>query len=246
MKQTFVGFLFLIIGTGYASAQQGDTIRVINRPMPGEQVGDSLRLNKSKMKFSPIIPDYTDLDRLFYSSSDNQMTLGLDMPRKKINIFNAPYSKFIIPTALISYGILTRKYDWLQELDRSTHHEVNEHITKRIHLDDYTQFAPAIAVYGLDFIEIKAKHNFRDRTFVMATSHLLMFAGVQTMKNTTKIERPDGSNYHSFPSGHTATAFVGAHILFREYKNTSPWIGITSYTLASATGIMRVYNKNTG
>jgi len=63
------------------------------------------------------------------------------------------------------------------------------------------------------------------------------------MKTTTRIQRPDGSDTHSFPSGHTATAFAGAHILFREYKDTSPWIGAAGYAVATGTGTPRVLNK---
>jgi len=242
MKQTVVGFLFLLIGTGYTFAQQSDSIKVINPSMPVPEQRWFTKPNKSEKIFPPIISD-NRLEKYPYLSTENQMTFTFDKSQKKKNIFNAPYSKFIIPTAFISYGILTRKYEWLQELDRSTHNEISEHITKKINIDDYTQFAPAVAVYGLDFMGIKAKHNFRDRTFVMATSYLLLFAGVQTIKRTTKIERPDGSNFHSFPSGHTATAFVGAHILFKEYKDASPWIGVAGYTVAGVTGAMRMYNK---
>lgn len=131
----------------------------------------------------------------------------------------------------------------MQDLDHSTNHEIHEHYLGSLHIDDYSQFAPAVAVYGLDLFGIKAKHNFRDRTFIMTTSHILMLTTVQTIKRTTNIERPDGSNKHSFPSGHTATAFVGAHILFKEYKDVSPWIGIAGYTIATGTGVLRVTNK---
>ena len=240
MKHAFVGLLFFIIGIGNILAQQEDSIRIDLPHSPILYPKDSLRLNK---KFTPAIPDNNNFDRYSSFYSDNTITLKLGEPKKKTNVFNAPYSRFIIPTVLVSYGILTRESDWLQELDHSTHYEVSEHITKRIHFDDYTQFAPAVAVYGLDFMGIKAKHTIRDRTFVMAASHLLVLASVQTMKNTTKIERPDGSNFHSFPSGHTATAFIGAHMLFKEYANTSPWIAIAGYVVASGTGIMRIYNR---
>lgn len=144
---------------------------------------------------------------------------------------------------MISYGVITRNSSSLQALDHSTHKEISEHLKVRIPIDDYSQYAPAIAVYGLDLAGIKAKHNFRDRTIVMATSYTIMFASVQTMKNTIDIWRPDSSNNKSFPSGHTATAFVGAHILFKEYKDTSPWIGVGGYAVATATGALRVLNK---
>jgi Membrane-associated phospholipid phosphatase len=173
----------------------------------------------------------------------NHMTSNLNKMPKRTNILNASYSKFIIPTVMISCGIITRGSRLLQELDHSTNHEIMEHGFTRKCIDDYSQFAPALAVYGLDFAGIKAKHNFRDRIIVMATSYIIVEATVKTMKSTINVERPDGSNNKSFPSGHTATVFVGAHILFKEYKDTSPWIGITGYAVAIGTGTFRVLNK---
>lgn len=57
------------------------------------------------------------------------------------------------------------------------------------------------------------------------------------------MQRPDGSAFNSFPSGHTATAFVGAEVLRREYWHVSPWIGITGYAVAAGTGFLRMYNN---
>lgn len=55
--------------------------------------------------------------------------------------------------------------------------------------------------------------------------------------------RPDGSSRNSFPSGHTATAFVGAELLRREYWEVSPWIGVAGYAVAAGTGFFRMYNN---
>ena len=104
------------------------------------------------------------------------------------------YSKFVIPTAMIFYGAITQGSKSLKELDHSTNHEISEHLKVTIPIDDYSQYAPAIAVYALDLMGINAKHNFRDRTIIMATSYIIMGATVQTMKSTINIERPDGSN----------------------------------------------------
>lgn len=243
MKQVFAGLLFLVIGVESVSAQKEDSIGVDNSFIMVSQFKDSLRLNTNKTRLSPEIPDHWTLESYSRSFTGKQLTFRPDKAQKRTTVFNTPYIKFIIPAALISYGVFAREYDRLQELDRSTHDEVSEHFTDRIRLDDYTQFAPITAVYGLDLTGIKAKHNFRDRTFLTVSSYLLMSASVQTLKFATNIERQDGSNFHSFPSGHTATAFVGAHILFKEYKDTSPWIGITGYAVASGTGIMRIFNK---
>jgi len=71
-----------------------------------------------------------------------------------------------------------------------------------------------------------------------AFSAMIMSGVVNTLKTATKVERPDGSNYHSFPSGHTATAFMTATMLTKEYGHKSPWIGIGAYSVASATVIL--------
>lgn len=243
MKHSLAIILLLIVNCCSIYAQQEDTTKVKMPAKTAIQIKDSLREDKNSLKLIPLCQDYSHLNNNLHIPTDEKTVLSLDQPIKKTNIFSASYSKFIIPTALISYGIITRKSKSLQQLDHSTHNEVSEHLKVPIHIDDYSQFAPAVAIYGLDFMGIKAKHNFRDRTIIMATSYLVMGATVQTMKNTIPVLRPDGSNDKSFPSGHTATAFVGAHILFKEYKDASPWIGIAGYAVATGTGVLRVLNK---
>ena len=55
--------------------------------------------------------------------------------------------------------------------------------------------------------------------------------------------RPDGSRYNSFPSGHTATAFMTATMLHQEYGWRSPWFSIGGYTAAAITGVSRICNN---
>ena len=162
---------------------------------------------------------------------------------KKNTFFNSPYSGLIIPGVLITYGVAAHNLDCLRQLDHKTHQSVSKHFTGKIHADDFVQYVPAVAVYGLDFIGVKAKHNIRDRTFLMASSYLLSTASVQTLKRVANVQRPDESNFLSFPSGHTATAFVGAHLLFKEYKDSSPWICVAGYICATGTGAMRILNR---
>jgi membrane-associated phospholipid phosphatase len=66
---------------------------------------------------------------------------------------------------------------------------------------------------------------------------------VLSTKKITSILRPDGSEYTSFPSGHTAFAFASAEFLRQEYKHKSPWYGIAGYTVATATAGLRIHNN---
>ena len=60
---------------------------------------------------------------------------------------------------------------------------------------------------------------------------------------TASVERPDGTSFNSFPSGHTATAFMGAELMNQEYKHQSIWYSIAGYTVATGTGVFRMYNN---
>ncbi|ABQ07470.1 phosphatase PAP2 family protein [Flavobacterium johnsoniae] len=150
--------------------------------------------------------------------------------------------KLIIPTILVSYGVLSLMSDGLKTLNQSTRHESKEHILPGAKIDNYMQYAPAIAVYGLNLSGVKGKHNFKDRTIIYATSQLISAAMVLPTKQLVGEERPDGSSKTSFPSGHTATAFSSAHFMFREYNETNFWLGISGYPIAAMTGIYRIFN----
>ncbi|MDR0873196.1 MAG: phosphatase PAP2 family protein [Prevotellaceae bacterium] len=150
---------------------------------------------------------------------------------------------FAVPSAMISYGIITRFSSDLQNFDKKIDNEVLQNIHRKYSFDDYIQYTPYLGIYGLDLCGVKAKHNFLDRTLVLGSSIIICTSAVQITKHATGVVRPDGSNNHSFPSGHTATAFLGAHILFREYKDASPWIGIAGYGVAFTAGTMRIINR---
>lgn len=236
-----IGVLFILVTIVTFSVKgQEDTIRIKNRQQEYPVSKDSLmkfRIDRSGLEPSDL---YLDFD--MNPEIDSKAFTSI-LPRKKNRFINAPYVKFIIPTAMVSYGLIALESDKLQELDNSTHHEITEHYDGKFPLDDYLQFAPYTAYYALDFCGVKAKHNFRDRTIVLASSYVIMSITVQTMKRGFQVERPDGSSRNSFPSGHTATAFLGAHLLFREYKDTSPWIGVAGYLSATTVGCLRVRNK---
>ena len=80
------------------------------------------------------------------------------------------------------------------------------------HLDDYMQYAPAVAMLGLKASGVQSRSSWGRLLVSDAFSTLLMGTTVNTLKQTTNVERPDGSNRHSFPSGHTATAFMTAPV----------------------------------
>ncbi len=153
------------------------------------------------------------------------------------------YKALIIPSALLAYGIVGIESDGLKGLNANIQEEITEDIDDKFTIDDFSQYAPALAVYGLNLFGIEGKNNFKDRSIILGTSYLLMGTWVTVMKKTTRIQRPDKSGFNSFPSGHTATAFASAEFLWQEYKDVSLWYGISGYVVATGTGFFRIYNN---
>ena len=153
------------------------------------------------------------------------------------------YKSVIIPSVLIGYGIIGIDNDALKLFNHEIQEELNEHIDNKFKIDDVSQFVPSLSVYALNAFGIKGKNNFKDRTIILGTASLIMGSTVTGMKKLTSIERPDGSNKFSFPSGSTAIAFMGAEFLYQEYKDVSIWYGISGYLVATGTGFLRMYNN---
>ncbi|WP_136480613.1 phosphatase PAP2 family protein [Cognatitamlana onchidii] len=109
-------------------------------------------------------------------------------------------------------------------------------------IEDITQYVPYAAVFALDAAGIKSKHSTYRKMSTIGTAIGINIIVVQGMKYSIAEPRPDGSANNSFPSGHTATAFMGAHIFHKEYKHRSPFYSIAAYTLATFTGVMRQLN----
>ena len=111
-------------------------------------------------------------------------------------------------------------------------------------IDDYTQyFGPALTV-GLKLGGYEGRSDWGRLLASAAMSYGIMAGLVNGIKYTASEMRPDGSSANSWPSGHTATSFVGATMLHKEYGLTrSPWFSVAGYGVATATGVMRILNN---
>ncbi len=66
------------------------------------------------------------------------------------------------------------------------------------------------------------------------------YGGKTALKAMVNEERPDHSDYKSFPSGHAAMAFAAARSIDKEFRKESVWIPIAGYAAATAIGVERV------
>lgn len=112
--------------------------------------------------------------------------------------------------------------------------------------DDQLRFLPPIAAYAMNLFGLKSKHRFIDRSAILAVSYVVSDMVVHRLKKATQNYRPDRPitvKDYSFPSQHTAMAFVGATFLHRELGHHSPWISVAGYSVATWVGMSRIFKN---
>ncbi len=162
----------------------------------------------------------------------------LPKPEKRNFTDSKLYQMTFVGTPLIAMGFIMKgedthfrslRYDYMKEFHRP--------------FDNYTQYLPGVVMFGMKAFGVKGRSDWGRMLASDAFSAAIMGSVVNTMKTTTHVMRPDGSNDHSFPSGHTALAFMTATMLTKEYGHLSPWVGVGAYTFATGTGLMRIANN---
>ncbi len=110
-------------------------------------------------------------------------------------------------------------------------------------LDNMSQYSPLAVTALLKVCGVKTRSNWGRFAVSSAFSAGIMAATVNSVKYSVKEMRPDNTTRNSFPSGHTATAFMCAHIMSKELGWRSPWYSIGAYGVAATTGIFRILNN---
>lgn len=110
--------------------------------------------------------------------------------------------------------------------------------------DNITQYAPLVATWGLHAAGVEGQSSWKRLAASNAISALIVAGITNSLKYTVRERRPDETAKNSFPSGHTATAFMAATILHKEYGQTrSPWYSVAGYSMATATAVGRILNN---
>ncbi len=175
----------------------------------------------------------------FLAFSITQISFGQDTIIKKEE--KLTYKCFIIPAALISTALILKSNSIQKDLQQDSKTRFGKGFHTKI--DDYLQFVPAAQVLTGDLLGFKSKHCFKQKVVNLAISNALVGGVTFIAKKSANDLRPDGSANNSFPSGHTATAFNNATILFLEYKDSNIWYASSGFLFATATGALRVANN---
>jgi membrane-associated phospholipid phosphatase len=95
----------------------------------------------------------------------------------------------------------------------------------------------------MDGFGLKGTHNWQQQSILFGRAQLIMLGLIIPLKKLTQIVRPDSSAFNSFPSGHTAQAFMAATFFHKEFGKKYPWASVGMFTLAGSIGVFRLLNN---
>ena len=180
----------------------------------------------------------TPVDTVHKYQNPTAHSLGARRPFFKSKGFRA----VAVPAVLIGYGASTinghgfySSYDAQKDIRRAFG-------SYRNHIDDYLQFAPYVEIGAVLLAGVDSRDDRLNLALVLIKSEAIMLSTVYVIKTLSDIERPDGSNHLSFPSGHTAQAFLAASIVHTEFRDKSQWYGVGAYAIATSVGALRMIN----
>ena len=113
----------------------------------------------------------------------------------------------------------------------------------RMHWDDFVQFAPLALSLSLPACGITPRGGSAYHCTAHSFAVGIALLGVLGTKYAVGRQRPQGSSHNSFPSGHTATAFLGAELLDLAYGERYPLLASFGYLTASLTAYGRILNN---
>ena len=152
--------------------------------------------------------------------------------------------QLVVPATLLTLAVLgTEKIDVL-ETDEALRREVQAHVHLQTSLDDQLRNVPAYVSMGLSLVGVKGRHSTLNQALLFGLTYTINNTLTSNLKQLTHVERPNGASFDSFPSQHTSAAFSAATLLHKEYGERSGWYSVGGYTVAAATGGLRIAKDN--
>lgn len=115
---------------------------------------------------SVYIDNNTDSDTvLFAGSNEVQEKQALVLKHRNPYKFNPV--QLVVPGTLIGVGIIGLESDWLKYQNKEIKEELQENIDRKFTIDDFSQYVPMAATYGLNQCGVKGKHGYGDLTIIL-------------------------------------------------------------------------------
>jgi hypothetical protein len=156
---------------------------------------------------------------------------GQEKKSTKLKPWIAPLSLGIGGLVLYNQSARDKQLTWHQE----------NYPNFQTSADDFLQYSPTLIQIGARLLGANSVHKTKDQLGLFLLGTGIYAISTQGLKRIVNETRPNGTE-HSFPSGHTATAFFGATVLAKELGKDYPWLAVTGYTLAAGTGYLRLAN----
>jgi membrane-associated phospholipid phosphatase len=156
-------------------------------------------------------------------------------------VYQPTETAFILPAALITAGVVVTAWgDGTNDfglLRRKGWKAPNNPLASQY--ADIAEYGMFGWVFLCDLMA-REKHHFQEQIMVSILAEMINGGILYGIKYSVNLPRPDGGN-QSFPSGHTANAFLGAHLAFKEFGKSAPALVCMGYVMATAVAASRVY-----
>lgn len=108
---------------------------------------------------------------------------------------------------------------------------------------DFVQYTPAAFPWLMKMCGSPTRSGWGRMAVSHGASVAIMAASISIIKDNHPTLRPDASDMRSFPSGHSAWAYLGATLTARELAWRNPWYAIGAYSVASALAMQRIIDR---
>lgn len=199
-------------------------------------------MNSKLIIIKKVITAIIAFNFLLNNAQSNLNFSKLDSMKTRSKKGNTFIKKSIIPLSLISIGAFINYTDGQFGKER-LNNRIQKNLDFNTEADDYLIFVPALEMYAANLLHIKSKNTIANQTKYLLVSNIATLGATQILKRSFNEERPDKSDNRSFPSGHTAHAFVMATVLHHEYKDSNKFLAYSGYAFAVTTATFRMLNN---
>lgn len=185
-----------------------------------------------------VVPQSTaPSDTTHKYENPTRLSSPVKQPFFKSKLFKA----VAIPAVLMTYGAITAQGD------AGINHSTREFVQKQFRpvstgFDNTLIIAPYFELGLVALAGVESRNDRINTLLIIAKGEAIMLASTFAVKYLANETRPNGADNLSFPSGHTAQAFLAASIVHTEFRDKSQWYGIGAYTIATSVAALRMIN----